>query len=94
MSDVRQTAEILRIGTGLPGPGRPRGLPNKWNRGARAALQMAFDRLGGVDGLVAWGRKNPGDFYRLYSRLASAEPAFAVFDIEQLTPDTIDAPTL
>lgn len=82
MEDVRQSQGIVRIGTGLPGPGRPRGSQNRWTKGARAALQMAFDRLGGIDGLVAWGRENPADFYRLYARLATSEPAHAVLDVE------------
>jgi len=68
------------VGDGTPGPGRPRGTPNRWT--AEPALQMAFDRLGGVDGLVEWGRKNPADFYRLYARLATSEPAYAVLEAE------------
>ncbi len=81
MEDVRKTPEIVRIGTGLPGPGRPRGLQNKWTRGARAAMQMAFDEMGGVDALAEWGRKNPELFYPLYARLANSEPPQAVLDV-------------
>ena len=79
-----------RFGPGNPGGhGRPAGVPNRWTRGSRAAFQMAFDRLGGVDGLVDWGRKHPGDFYRLYARLTAAEPAIAVLDV---TPELASDP--
>lgn len=82
MDSVKQTAGIVRIGTGMPGPGRPRGVPNKWTKGARAALQMAFDKIGGVDALADWGRKNPEMFYALYARLAATEPPNAILDVE------------
>ena len=47
--------------------GRPRGALNKRTRRVREAFDQAFSELGGVDALVAWGRENPRDFYRLYS---------------------------
>jgi len=83
MEDVRKSLTIARIGTGLPGPGRPRGVPNKWTRGARAALQMAFERMGGVDALAEWGRQNPEMFYALYARLATSEPPAALLTVEE-----------
>ena len=33
----------------------------------------AFDELGGVPSLVAWGKKNPNEFYGLWGRLAPRE---------------------
>ena len=33
----------------------------------------AFVRLGGIDGLVAWGKKNRGEFYRLLVRMLPRE---------------------
>jgi hypothetical protein len=32
----------------------------------------AFERLGGVTGLVRWGRKNPSAFYRTFASLGPA----------------------
>jgi len=36
---------------------------------ARENLSSAFDLMGGVNGLVRWGRKNPTEFYRIWARL-------------------------
>lgn len=35
----------LRIGTGKPGPGRPKGMPNKTTTAAKEAFALAFDKL-------------------------------------------------
>jgi len=42
---------------------------------ARDNLAAAFDLMGGVPALVVWGRSNPTDFYRLWSRLIPREAA-------------------
>lgn len=36
---------------------------------ARDDLALAFDLMGGVPALVVWGRANPTEFYRIWSRL-------------------------
>ena len=59
----------LRIGKGKPGPGRPKGTPNKITANMREAFQQAFDGMGGVDALIAWGIENPSSFYPLASKL-------------------------
>ena len=61
------------IGNGRPGPGRPKGSPNKLTASIKAAIRDAFDELGGVESLVKWGRKNPDAFYPLWARLAPQE---------------------
>jgi hypothetical protein len=58
---------------GDPRAGRPKGSTNKMTRAAKEAFSLAFEELGGVGGLVAWGRKHPGDFYRIYGRLIPTE---------------------
>lgn len=35
----------------------------------REAWREAFDKLGGVDALVAWGKTNPDDFYKAVTKL-------------------------
>lgn len=40
---------------------------------AKEAMLSAFERLGGVAGLVRWGKKNPTEFYRLWARLIPRE---------------------
>ena len=49
--------------------GRKKGSLNVVTRSVKQALARAFDDLGGVPSLGAWGRENPGDFYRLWGRL-------------------------
>jgi hypothetical protein len=36
---------------------------------ARDDLALAFELMGGVPALVVWGRANPTEFYRIWSRL-------------------------
>jgi hypothetical protein len=56
-----------------PGPGRPKGSINKIARAAKENIEIAFDRLGGIEGLVKWAGKNDhnrGIFYQsLYSKI-------------------------
>jgi hypothetical protein len=56
------------------GGGRPKGSPNKITASCRQALQLAFDGVGGVDGLIKWIKasdENRAAFYtRVYPKLA------------------------
>jgi hypothetical protein len=56
-----------------PGPGRPKGLPNKSTVAVKQALQMAFEGVGGVPALTEWARENQGEFYKLYAKLLPTE---------------------
>lgn len=58
---------------GNAGKGRPKGSPNKVTASIKAALQNAFDDLGGVPSLVKWGKGNPSEFYALWGRLIPKE---------------------
>ncbi len=51
--------------------GKPKGAVNKTTKSAREAMQMAFDGIGGVPALIAWGTKaeNRGTFYGIWSKL-------------------------
>jgi hypothetical protein len=46
-------------------------------RAAKEAFGLAFEELGGVEGLAAWAKRHPGDFYRLYARLIPTEQHIA-----------------
>lgn len=85
----KKTAQNGRsaLGTfaGLPGPGRPKGAPNKVTASIRQALVAAFEKLGGVKSLVAWGKANPNEFYKLWGRMAPTEVAVTDLDGSGLT---------
>lgn len=53
------------------GKGRKKGVPNKFTRSVKEAVQAAFDEIqkDPKANLIAWGRANPGDFYRLSGKL-------------------------
>ena len=78
-----------RVGDGTPGPGRKKGIPNKFTTNAKQAFQQAFDELGGADGLVAWAQadegKNLGDFYKLYARLIPVDLKVEAPQLEGVT---------
>jgi hypothetical protein len=57
--------------------GAPKG-PQRAGVAAKEALLSAFDRLGGVNGLVKWGKQNPTEFYRIWARLLPREDSLAV----------------
>ena len=52
-----------------PGPGRPKGIPNKVSRIAKEAIAQVFEDLGSVDAMTAWARENPTPFYNMYAKL-------------------------
>lgn len=58
MSDEKQTA---RIGQGKPGPGRPKGVPNKTTQAAKDAIAEAAEALGGAQRLVDWAKEDPAN---------------------------------
>lgn len=63
---ARKVGESRR---GNAGKGRKKGVPNKITASMREAWREAFDKLGGVEALVAWGKKNPDDFYKAVTKL-------------------------
>jgi hypothetical protein len=71
------TAPPARTAAGrfTPGTsGNPRGRPKSSDLSPfKDALMVAFRRLGGVEGLIEWGREHPTEFYRLCGRLIPQE---------------------
>jgi len=53
--------------------GRKPGSINKTTAEVKAALVKAFDELGGIPSLVEWGRKAPGEFYKLWVKMLPTE---------------------
>jgi hypothetical protein len=70
----QKEVEMSRNGVGRPANtpktgGRKPGIPNKTTASVRAALEEAFDKLGGVPALVAWGKTKPDEFYKIWVKL-------------------------
>lgn len=42
-----------------PGPGRPKGSPNKTTKAAKDAIAEAAAKLGGANRLVTWAKEDP-----------------------------------
>ena len=66
--------ETLRIGEGKPGPGRPKGVPNKTTALLKDAILLAAQKAGGgEDGLVNYLQQqaiaNPGPFLSLLGKV-------------------------
>lgn len=53
--------------------GRKKGSRNKVTASVKAALTQAFEKIGGVDSLVKWAKKNPALFYPLWARMLPPE---------------------
>ncbi|MDA8165425.1 MAG: hypothetical protein M0017_10400 [Desulfobacteraceae bacterium] len=49
--------------------GRKKGTPNKATASVRAALEEAFEQLGGVETLAQWAEDNPGEFFKLWVKI-------------------------
>ena len=77
-------SKTLKIGKGKPGPGRPKGVPNRMTATAKEAFQIAFEDLGGADAMVLWAASDPDNlktFYTLYARLIPVDIQAKVNDV-------------
>lgn len=68
--DEKQTA---KIGQGKPGPGRPKGVPNKTTQLLKDAILQAAQAAGGDGGMVGYltlqATENPGPFMSLLGKV-------------------------
>ena len=62
-----------RFTPGDPRAGRPKGTQNKTSIAAKEAYALAFEGLGGVQGLVEWAQRNKSQFYKIHSKLIPVE---------------------
>ena len=44
-----------------PGPGRPKGVPNKTTQLAKNVISLAAERLGGTERMVEWAKESPAN---------------------------------
>lgn len=70
---VKQTSENAKIGQGAPGPGRPKGVPNKITTALKDAILQAAAAAGGEEGLVGYlttqASENPQSFLPLLGKV-------------------------
>lgn len=68
MSVVKKTGKN-EIGQGKPGPGRPKGVPNKLTTELKEMILEALNGAGGVDYLMAQAEENPTAFLSLVGKV-------------------------
>lgn len=71
MSDeaVKKTTGKRKVGDGTPGPGRPKGVPNKQTRELKKMILAALDDVGGQAYLAEQARENPTTFLTLIGKV-------------------------
>ena len=67
-----------------PPPGKGRVGPNKLTKTVKEAFEVAFNELQGDPdaNLADWARANPGDFYKIASKMIPADTNLNVGPIE------------
>ena len=69
MTANKKTQKNGVIGRGLPGPGRPKGKPNKLTHDVKEMVLTALNEAGGAEYLRKQADKNPGAFLVLVGKL-------------------------
>lgn len=74
-SDVQHSAGMPpRPPKGTRWGGRQKGTPNKVTQSLREAVQIAFDRVGGVEYLIRLAQDDPKTFVPLLAKTMPSEP--------------------
>jgi hypothetical protein len=58
---MSETVKKTRNNLPGPGPGRPKGSPNKTTQAVKDAIAQAAEDLGGAQRLVAWAKEDPAN---------------------------------
>lgn len=64
---VKETEK--KLFAGKPGPGRPKGLPNKTTTQVKEMVLSALDQVGGINYLVMQATENPNAFLTLVGKV-------------------------
>lgn len=76
---VKQTPrKPRRVGDGTPGPGRPKGVPNRATVAVKAAMQAVYADLQAEaqaenGHFREWAKANPTEFYKLWAKMLPTE---------------------
>lgn len=74
MTEVKQTTKNLRGAAARgAGPGRPKGIPNKTTASIKAAIEAAFQGVGGHEYLMRQAEENPQAFMTLLGKIIPAQ---------------------
>lgn len=65
--------KITRNNQLAPGPGRPKGSPNKLNGSMKGMIMEAFEKAGGADWLARQADENPVAFMGLLGKLLPSQ---------------------
>jgi hypothetical protein len=83
-----------RVGDGTPGPGRTKGVPNKFTGAIKEMVRQALDEAGGVAYLQKQATDNPTAFMTLVGKLLPLEvsgPDGGAITLEALVTKSIEA---
>lgn len=65
----KETPVKRRVGDGTPGPGRPKGVPNKRTTALKDMILESLDRAGGIKYLEKQAKDNPTAFLTLVGKV-------------------------
>lgn len=60
---------MSKITGGKPGPGRPKGSPNKVTKAAKEAIAEAAEQLGGVNRITEWAKEDPKNEHAFWATI-------------------------
>jgi hypothetical protein len=67
--DEKVTPPKRKVGDGTPGPGRPKGIPNKLSGDVKNMILAALEGAGGVNYLKEQAQSNPTAFMTLVGKV-------------------------
>lgn len=67
--EVKKTSGKPRVGDGTPGPGRPKGTPNKNTTAIKDMILQALENKGGTEYLEKQADENPTAFLTLVGKV-------------------------
>ena len=76
-----------------PGPGRPKGSPNKLNGSMKEMIMEAFEKAGGAEWLARQADENPVAFMGLLGKLIPADIALSA-QVETIPPPEVPYATI